>query len=205
MRCVIPPDIIIWKWFPFCDEGITWTCVQGARRRCHPTGGGTDPVSASSDPGNGLTKQTQVRDSVLKGCHSEYHGSILKGTHQWSPCYGRGQRSHLVHRSPQTRQPRLWRQFNIHVRNNTGQCPLDTQQQCRHCISAIRILHKPSNMHFWLNLNNVAVIIPKCLLWFLLTTTGFLVTPSDNIDTIFRSILHFLLITFHLYYLRVPI
>lgn len=53
MRCVMPPDIIIWKSYPFCDKGITWTYVQGAHRRCHPMGDGTNPVSASSGPGNG--------------------------------------------------------------------------------------------------------------------------------------------------------
>lgn len=72
MRCVNAT----WKPFSFCDKGITWTCVQGAHRRCRPMGVGTDPVSASSGPGNGLTKQTQVRGSVLEGFHSARHGSI---------------------------------------------------------------------------------------------------------------------------------
>lgn len=39
---------------PVFDVGSTWTCVQEERRRCRPRGGGTDPVSASSGPGNDL-------------------------------------------------------------------------------------------------------------------------------------------------------
>lgn len=35
---------------------ITWTCVLGAHRRCHPRGGDTDPASASSGPGSVLRR-----------------------------------------------------------------------------------------------------------------------------------------------------
>lgn len=40
---------------------VTWTCVQAERRRCHPMGDGTDPVSAASGPDSGL-KGSEGRD-----------------------------------------------------------------------------------------------------------------------------------------------
>lgn len=45
---------------------ITWTCVQGARKRCRPRDGGTGPASVSSGPGNALERDRHASDvSVL--------------------------------------------------------------------------------------------------------------------------------------------
>lgn len=45
---------------PVCAVGLTWTYVQEAHRRCRPMDGGTDPVSASSGPGNDLKTRTDT-------------------------------------------------------------------------------------------------------------------------------------------------
>lgn len=46
---------------------ITWTCVLGAHKRCHPRGGDTGPASASFGPGSVLGRYD-------KGiyCHARY-------------------------------------------------------------------------------------------------------------------------------------
>lgn len=55
----------IWKRVLFWDAEITWTYVQEAHMRCHPTGGGTNPVSASSGPGNALMQEKDQLDVLF--------------------------------------------------------------------------------------------------------------------------------------------
>lgn len=44
---------------------VTWTCAQEARRRCHPTGGGTGPVSIVSGPGSDLGYREHAQKDVI--------------------------------------------------------------------------------------------------------------------------------------------
>lgn len=46
---------------------ITWTCVLGVHRRCHPRGVCTDPASASSDPGSDLRRYEKEGLVVMQG------------------------------------------------------------------------------------------------------------------------------------------
>lgn len=46
---------------------VTWTCVLGARRRCHPRGGDRDPASASSGPGSVLRRCEKEGLVVMRG------------------------------------------------------------------------------------------------------------------------------------------
>lgn len=49
------------------DAPVTWTCVLGARRRCHPRGGDRDPASASSGPGSVLRRCEKEGLVVMRG------------------------------------------------------------------------------------------------------------------------------------------
>lgn len=47
---------------------VTWTCVQAGRKRYHPMGDGTDPVSAASGPDSDLRgkKKRESWQNLLK-------------------------------------------------------------------------------------------------------------------------------------------